>query len=199
MTSLAEEIGVARVCQLDGYTRTIGIGLHHEVEVVGLCSASCQLGVDVELTLPLAATHTLGQGNLVGVALVGSYGLYGQLAPAVIGKPVAEGIEQGAVVNGLPQVAAALVIPVHDGTVGIVRIIRIVVGRFRAVVVGMILQYDVRDIDMGVCLTAAKVEEQVDALHIDAWHVALPEDVVLACLQVDAVSEVEHVVVTVHH
>ena len=114
MTSLAEEIGVAGIGQLDGHTRTIGIGLHHQLEVVLLSSTGRQLGVNVELALPLAATHTLGQGNLVGVTLVGSYGLYGQLAPTVVGKPVSHRAAYRTIVYTTPQVFSIVVVQ-NDG------------------------------------------------------------------------------------
>ena len=58
----------------------------------------------MELALPLAAAHTLGQRDLIGIAAVSGLGLRAKGCPAVIGKPVAKGFKQRAVVNGLPEV-----------------------------------------------------------------------------------------------
>ena len=63
----------------------------------------------------------------------------------------------------------------------------------------MILEHDVGDVNGGTGLATAKVEEQVHALHVDTGHVTLPEDVILACLEVDAVGKVEDVVIAVHN
>ena len=93
----------------------------------------------MELTLPLASAHALGQRNLVGIAAMGGLGLSGKCRPAVISKPIAEGIEQRTVVDGLPQVGTALIVPVHRGSIGIVGI---AVRHHGTVVVGMVLQDD---------------------------------------------------------
>ena len=63
----------------------------------------------------------------------------------------------------------------------------------------MVLEDDVRDVDGGTSLATAEVEEQVNTLHVDTGHVALPEDVVLASFQVNTVGKVEYIVVSVHH
>ena len=103
MTSFAEEVTVTRVGELNSHARTIIICLHHEVEVVSLCSTGCELGVDVELTLPLTAADSTWNSDLVGVAIVGGL-IIRNLTPAVVGKPVAEGVKQCSVVNTLPEV-----------------------------------------------------------------------------------------------
>ena len=90
MTTFAEEVAVASVGELNGYARTIVIGLHHQLEVVLLGCRCRELGVDMELTLPLTAAHSLRKNDLVSITIVGSHWLVGQLAPAVVGKPVAE-------------------------------------------------------------------------------------------------------------
>ena len=63
----------------------------------------------------------------------------------------------------------------------------------------MVLEHDARDVDGSSCLAAAEVKEQVNTLHVDAGHIALPEDIVLSSLQVDAVGKVEDIVIAVHH
>ena len=63
----------------------------------------------------------------------------------------------------------------------------------------MVFQYDVGNIHNRILLASAEVEYEHHLTHVDTWHVALPEDVVLACLQVDSVGEVEHTVVAVEH
>ena len=74
-----------------------------------LRGAGGELGVDVELTLPLRATHAFRKGNLVGVAIVDAL-LVGNLRPTVVSKPVAKSVEQGAVVNSLPEVVGIVVV-----------------------------------------------------------------------------------------
>ena len=180
MTTLAEEVRVTTVGELDGHLRTIVVGLHHQIEVVSLRGAGGELGVNVELTLPLRAAHAFRKGDLVAVAIVDAL-LVGNLRPAVVCKPVAESVEQGAVVNSLPEVGTAIVVPVHLGSIGIVWVIR---WRHGAVVVGMVLQHDVRDVDVGLTRCMTEVEDELHGVKILARHVAHPEDVVLACLQV---------------
>ena len=63
----------------------------------------------------------------------------------------------------------------------------------------MVLEHDVGDIDGGFSLTATKVEYEHYLRHIDAGHVALPEDIVLVGLEVNAVGEVEHTIVAVEY
>ena len=187
MASFAEEVGVARVGELDGHLRAVVVGLHHEVEVVGLRGKCRELGVDVELSLPLATANTLGKRNLVGVAALSSLGV-GNRAPAVVGKPVTEGIEQRTVVNTLPQVGAALIVPVHYRSIGIVgRVGVVAVGRHGAVVVVMVLQHDVGDVDVGLARSMAEVEDELHGIKILAGHIACPVDVVFASLQIHLV------------
>ena len=93
----------------------------------------------MELPLPLASAYAFGQCDLVGIATMGSLGLSSKCRPTVIGEPIAEGIEQRTVVDGLPQVGTALIVPVHRGSVGIVGI---AVRHHGTVVVGMVLQDD---------------------------------------------------------
>ena len=50
----------------------------------------------------------------------------------------------------------------------------------------MILEHDVRDVDVGLAGSEAEVEDELHGVEILAGHVALPEDVGLAGLQADA-------------
>ena len=138
MASLAEEVGVATVGELDSHLRTVVVRLHHHVEVISLRGAGGQLGINVELSLPLRASKAFRKCNLICVAAVGSL-IIGNAAPAIVGEVVAEGIEQRPVIDGLPQVGTALIVPVHRGSVGIVGI---AVRHHGTVVVGMVLQDD---------------------------------------------------------
>ena len=52
-TLLDEEVRVARISEFEGYTWTVSVSFHHEIEVIGLSGTGSQLGVDMELTLPL--------------------------------------------------------------------------------------------------------------------------------------------------
>ena len=53
VATFAEEVRVARVGERDGHAWAVVVGLQHQLEVVGLLCAGRQLGVDVELALPL--------------------------------------------------------------------------------------------------------------------------------------------------
>ena len=99
----------------------------------------------MELTLPLAAAETLGKSDLIGIATVGSLAV-SNTAPAVICKVVAECVEHRTIVNSLPQIAAAFIVPVHRGNRLHITTARIILRQFCAVVIGMILQDYVPDI-----------------------------------------------------
>ena len=147
MTSFAEEVAVASIGELNSHTWAVIIGLHDEIEVVCLGSTCSELGVDVELTLPLATADSLRNSDLIGIAIMCSLRLSAECCPTVVGKPVAEGIEQCAVVNGLPEVGTALIVPVHSWL-----ILTATFTTFRndgAIIVCMILQHDIADIDGG--------------------------------------------------
>ena len=66
----------------------------------------------MELALPLAATDTIRHGELVSVAAVCTYWAC-NLCPAVISKPVSELAGYCTIVNSLPKVGAALIVPIH--------------------------------------------------------------------------------------
>ena len=110
MAAFAEEVGVAGIGQLNGHAGAVVVGQHLQLEVVGLRATSSKLSVDMELALPLASTHALGQRNLIGVAIVGGHGLSSKCRPAVVGKPVTEGIELRTVVDSAPQVVGIVVV-----------------------------------------------------------------------------------------
>ena len=63
----------------------------------------------------------------------------------------------------------------------------------------MVLQHDICHIDSSTSLTTTEVEYQHHLVHINTWHVTLPEDIVLTRLQVDTVSEIEYAIVTIEH
>ena len=63
----------------------------------------------------------------------------------------------------------------------------------------MVLQHDVTNIDRRILLTATEVEYEHHLAHINTRHITLPEDIVLTSFQVDAVSEVEHTIVTIQY
>ena len=145
VTLLDEEVGIARVGKLEGYTRAVLICLHHEVEVVSLRGTGRQFGVDVELTLPLAATKTLRKCDLISIATVGSFAI-GDRRPTVVSKVVAESIEHRTVINSLPEIYTTLVVPVHRRCIFLATT-GIILRQFRAIVISMILQNNVPDID----------------------------------------------------
>ena len=119
----------------------------------------------------------------------------GNLAPAIIGKPRRDADEGCSVFHGFPEVGGGVLVPVDHSFWFSWSIFR----QYGAIVVGMILQHDVADVDDLSGGVATKVEEEVHTFHVDTGHVALPEDVVLTRLQVNAVGEVEHTVVAIHH
>ena len=191
MTSLAEAISITSIGELDGYAWAVIICLYYHIEVVSLSCACSQLGVDMELALPLATAHSLRKCNLVGISAMGSFWLSWQFTPSIISKPVSECVEQCAIINGLPEVSAALIIPVHGRSIRICTI-----RNDCSVVVGMVLQHYVANIDIGIVLASTKVEHKLNVSDVYTRHIALPEYVILSCLQVNAIcKEVDIVVI----
>ena len=140
---LYEEIVViATVGKFHGHCGTVLVGLHHQLEMVALGSTGGELGIDMELTLPLRTTQSFGKGNLIDIALVGCL-VVGNGAPASVSEIVAKGIEPRTIVNSFPQVVGIIV--VHGNS---------------------LFKENLADLDMCTGRRATEVEEQADDIGI---------------------------------
>ena len=77
--------------------------------------------------------------------------------------------------------------------------VRTVCRQDSTIIVSMVLQDDVTNIDRRILLTTTEVKDEHHLAHINTRHITLPEDIVLTSFQVDAVSEIEHTVVTIQY
>ena len=189
VTLLDEEVRIASISEFEGHLRQILIRLHNHIEIIGLLSTGCQLGVDMELSLPLVLAKVGRQCDSPDIVFVGCLGKIDSMPVIASSEVVTKRIVT--CVNGLPEVGSSIVVPVELVLTATIALAAILIGLASAIVEGVILQHHISDFNHGTCLTATKVEYEVELGDVLTFHIALGEQILSVALERNNLVEVE--------